>query len=211
MSFIGSASGYVRKWYNQSEGGLDIVASSTATAPLIVVSGAVATSNGIPTLRFDKSRQTQLVSTTTVTLPFQAHMICNPLPLGGAFFKFGNSSSGLGAGIGGVSFTSGSNAVILLKEVRAWCQTNANYPGSLCALRVRESGSNLRAELNGQSMVVSNATSSALIPPNNFFSVGGYTERFASVDISEFITLSESSNALQVIDLSQADYYSLGY
>ena len=52
-SFVGgSANGYVKTWYDQSGGGVDLTDSGASDAVLIVITGALQTLNGKPALKF---------------------------------------------------------------------------------------------------------------------------------------------------------------
>jgi 3-hydroxymyristoyl/3-hydroxydecanoyl-(acyl carrier protein) dehydratase len=53
MDFVGSGSGYVTTWYDQSGNGRHAVQAEQNNQPMIVNSGSVKTRNGQPTLTFD--------------------------------------------------------------------------------------------------------------------------------------------------------------
>lgn len=53
LSFVGSGSGFVTKWYDQSGNGRDIAQTTVGSQPRIVNAGTIDTVNGIPAVRFD--------------------------------------------------------------------------------------------------------------------------------------------------------------
>jgi hypothetical protein len=53
LAFVGSGSGYIAKWYDQSGNGRDLAQATTTTQPRIVNAGVVDTVNGKPAVYFD--------------------------------------------------------------------------------------------------------------------------------------------------------------
>lgn len=52
LSFVGSGSGYVRTWYDQSDNQINAVQTTNASQPRIVLSGVLDTQNGLPAIYF---------------------------------------------------------------------------------------------------------------------------------------------------------------
>ncbi len=55
MNFVGTGSGYIRTWYDQTTNGYNLDQSNTTYQPRIVASGVLYTLNGRPVVRFDGS------------------------------------------------------------------------------------------------------------------------------------------------------------
>lgn len=63
LTFIGSNSGFITIWYDQSGNGRNITQSTSANQPRIVLSGVLDTQNGKPTLIFDGTNDHLINST----------------------------------------------------------------------------------------------------------------------------------------------------
>ena len=68
LDFVGTGSGYVKTWYDQSGNSKDLTQTTTASQPRIVSSGVLGTSNGLPTLYFDGSDDCLFNSSITGTI-----------------------------------------------------------------------------------------------------------------------------------------------
>jgi len=55
LTFVGSGSGYVTTWYDQSGNGINSTQSSASKQPIIASSGVISTLNGKPTMQFISS------------------------------------------------------------------------------------------------------------------------------------------------------------
>jgi len=55
LSFVGTGSGYIDTWYDQSSSGLNLTQATTANQPRIVNAGVIDTKNGIPSVYFGGS------------------------------------------------------------------------------------------------------------------------------------------------------------
>jgi hypothetical protein len=64
LSFVGANDGSVAIWYDQSGNGFDVSESTVANQPLIVESGNLVLSNGLPTIKFDRTVPLRLSRTT---------------------------------------------------------------------------------------------------------------------------------------------------
>lgn len=65
MSFVGSGSGYVTTWYDQSGNSKNLTQTTTSAQPRIVNAGVLETINGLPTVYFDGSNDHLLNSAMT--------------------------------------------------------------------------------------------------------------------------------------------------
>jgi len=70
MSFIGSNSGYVKIWYDQSGNGKNVSQSTNSKQPRVVNAGVLETANNAPTVKFIRSSSTTL---TTNSAPLAAN------------------------------------------------------------------------------------------------------------------------------------------
>jgi len=57
LSFVGTNSGYIDTWYDQSGNGLNLTQATTANQPRIVNAGVIDTKNGIPSVYFSGGTQ----------------------------------------------------------------------------------------------------------------------------------------------------------
>jgi hypothetical protein len=64
LSFVGANDGSVAIWYDQSGNGFDVSESTVANQPLIVESGQIVYSEGLPALRFIRANTLRLSRTT---------------------------------------------------------------------------------------------------------------------------------------------------
>ena len=67
LSFVGSGSGFVKTWYDQSGNGRDYIQNTNANQPRIVNAGSLETQNGKAAVRFDGSTS-RLASAADYTL-----------------------------------------------------------------------------------------------------------------------------------------------
>lgn len=68
LAFVGSGSGFVTKWYDQSGNGRDAAQSTAANQPRIVNSGTTETQNTKPAIRFISSSTTYLTLSSGLNL-----------------------------------------------------------------------------------------------------------------------------------------------
>lgn len=67
-TFVGAGNGFVTTWYDQSGNGKNLTNTTALGQPLIVVSGAVRTTNGKPHVEFDLG-VSQYINNSTLSLP----------------------------------------------------------------------------------------------------------------------------------------------
>lgn len=63
-SFVGSSSGYISIWYDQSGNGYNLTQGTNANQPRIVNAGTIEVGNSLPTIRFIRANSTILKNTT---------------------------------------------------------------------------------------------------------------------------------------------------
>jgi hypothetical protein len=66
-AFVGSANGFVTKWYDQSGNGLDQERTIANRQPQIVASGAIYTSNGKPAIYFNGGMNMRAITNANIT------------------------------------------------------------------------------------------------------------------------------------------------
>ncbi|MFN5795471.1 MAG: beta strand repeat-containing protein, partial [Bacteroidota bacterium] len=86
LAFVGSGSGFVTTWYDQSGNGRNITSSTTFRQPAIVNAGVVNLRNARPSLVFDGADDQLLFSAfpTTGFTGFSANMLCSWTTVGNA-------------------------------------------------------------------------------------------------------------------------------
>ena len=65
FSFVGSDTGYVKTWYDQSGNGKHVTQATNTKQPIIVTNGALETKNGRPAILFNSASGTGLVRADT--------------------------------------------------------------------------------------------------------------------------------------------------
>ena len=67
MTFVGSGSGYVTTWYDQSGQGKNLTQTTTAKQPMIVNAGTLYTDNGLPTIYFNGTQHLENAAMSHIT------------------------------------------------------------------------------------------------------------------------------------------------
>jgi hypothetical protein len=227
LSFVGSGSGYVATWYDQSGNGADITQATAANQPRIVAGGVIETNNTRPALRFGGATQNLTVATPVSTYPVSISLMASTAggSTNGAFVKIGQPAApncGIAIGVGNPDFDGAGTFVVGLKEYSAWCESNptVSYPASpftMVAIHQNAAGGNtFSAYLDGANVPLNGATTA----PNGTIAgnlyVGGYvsntpTNRFALAWQSEVLIFGSAlSNAdRQTIECNQQSYYAI--
>ena len=228
LSFIGTGSGYITKWYDQSGAGVDVTQATTANQPRIAAAGTVEVINTRPAVYFGGSYFNLTAAVPVGVYPISICVLANTagVSTNGAFVKCGdivNGNAGIGIGIGnsGGSFDNGGTSVIGLKEWVVWCPSNpsVNYPASafaLIAIQQNAAGGNsLLAYVNTTNVPLNspNTAPNGTAITGNLY-VGGYTntiDRYPVSRQSEVIVFGSalSNGDRQTIECNQLSYYAV--
>ncbi|MEH2454491.1 hypothetical protein [Nostoc sp.] len=205
-SFAGNGNAFVNKIYDQI-GGLDISQSTFSSCPKIVSNGLVITAANKPTLSFNNSF---LSGSIPCGYPITIIAVVEIFgSTNGAFIKCGNTSSGLGIGVGSGNFDNPGTTLVGLDETVAWLNTSGNFTtNSLAIAEINCDGSNFSMYLNG---IQVESGSAGIVPPSQTYSVGGYSSRLPICNISEDIVfnLVISSTTRSAIVQNMKEYYSI--
>lgn len=120
--FVGTGSGYIAKWYDQSGNGKDAEQSTTGSQPRIVNSGTLDTLNGNPSIYFDGSDDFLSISSNWATSDLTGILVGSRGGTGTEDYIYDNSNDPSYGG--GYSLRYRTNDTI-----RGWVQsadTNAN-------------------------------------------------------------------------------------
>jgi hypothetical protein len=228
LSFVGTGSGYVTKWYDQSGSGNDVTQATAVNQPRIVNAGSIEVINTRPALYFGGVYFNLTAPVPVTSYPLSISVLANTSgsSTNGAFVKHGdiaNGNAGIGIGIGNSngSFDNAGTSVIGLKEWATWSPSNpdVSYPSSafsVVAIQQNAAGGNsLTAYVNGTNVPLNNpnaAPNGTSITGNLY--VGGYTntiDRYPIFRQSEVIIFGSAlSNAdRQTIECNQFSYYSI--
>jgi len=74
LSFVGSGSGYVATWYDQSGNGKNVTQATNSQQPRIVNAGVIEQINNVPTVRFIASSSTTLTTLQFLYLPVKINI-----------------------------------------------------------------------------------------------------------------------------------------
>lgn len=83
-TFVGSSSGYVSKWYDQSGNARDMVQATAGNQPRIINAGVVERKNGKVSIRFIAASNTGFFATTSETITSYSFFLVYDISLGGS-------------------------------------------------------------------------------------------------------------------------------
>jgi len=222
LSFAGSTSCFVTKWYDQSGNGRDLVQATAGSQPRIVNAGVIDTINGRPTVIFDGVNDTLIGSLNTGIsgdVAFTLNMVAS-------YNLANNSTSAIFTSFGSAPIgqvfhymkNGGSNTEVL-EAFGGGTQTNTTIPPTPATLHTRtcvrrptdairwesvHSGGNNGYTLTNTSVV--NVTNSPLY-------VGSYLGNalFSSISICELVFVNSAVEPLNrsMLEMNQGAYYNI--
>lgn len=225
LAFVGSGSGFVVTWYDQSGNARHVSQSDATRQPRIVNAGVVDATNAVPAPFFDGT--TDVLFNTSPFLyaagAMTACVVCNNAPANPALFLFmeGSTASGnqtyrfITGGSGGnhrlsVTIRNDANVAALFE---ANLSDNA-FNSVLKNIAIRDNGSSVQGFLNGTAGTAQNYTRSGVLTLDRFAigrsDVFGFN-MVSTGNVAEMIFfLSSLSNAdLNAVNASQGAAYGI--
>jgi hypothetical protein len=217
LSFVGTGSGFVTTWYDQSGNGRNATQPTAGSQPQIVANGAIETQSGRPVLCPDGIDDTMVVSPSGVTTyPLSINAVLFRLDANekGAWVKVGgDNSNGVGIGIGAGRFENAGANLIGLKEAVVWVNTSTTVAPQAIVTMLQPSGTSAtEIYQNGVlSTITAGATNAPLAPSPSINLFGHGTTRFASNPMGEVHIFSStlSTTDRQILGRNPGAYYGI--
>lgn len=173
-AFIGSNdSGYATTLYNQASA-TNLTQAIQLSQPLISIAGY----NGVPTFSFDGSNDSLTAATNfgVGTNNFTIFLVVDvPTNTRGCFLKVGNSISGFGIGVGGGTFDSNGQDLVVLFENRAWIPSGLSVAGKKLVTINIANGNTTSYDAYINKTKIIKTTGTTMIAPSSNIALGGYT------------------------------------
>ena len=217
LAHVGSGSGFVTTWYDQSGNARNAAQTTAGLQPRIVSNGAIETQSGRPVLRPDGVDDTMVVSpsgVTTYPLSLNTVVFRGDANEKGAWVKVGgHNPDGVGIGIGAGSFDVAGTNLIGLKENVAWAPTSTTVAPKAIVTMLQPSGTSATGIYqNGAGAAITAGATDAPIAPSPSISLFGYgATRFASNPMGEvliFPSLLSTTNR-QTLERNQGAYFGI--
>lgn len=223
-SFIGSNSGFVVTWYDQSGNARHVSQSDTTRQPRIVNAGTIDTVASVPAPFFDGTTDVMFNSSPFLYAAgaMTAFFVCNNVNAGAVFFAEESSTSGNPAYRFSQNSTTGGRLAYTLRNDANTTIVNfvditpaSTFDGILKNIVVRDTGSQAQAFVNGTNGTNANYTRSGALTLDRF-ALGGRVSFFGSVAVSAgniaeaiFFPSSVSNADLNAVNASQGSAYGL--
>jgi hypothetical protein len=164
LSFVGAGSGFIARWYDQSDNARNGIQTSLANQPQIVINGSLITQNSLPAISNNGGSRNLLVNTFSFNQFFTNNF---------SFFgvtSLGNTDSGLFE-FAGENISSGPSFLLRVNSSNVQPYMNGNYfmtanrlPASYNSISVLSSSINWTIHLNN----ILRGTATASIPNSAF-------------------------------------------
>ncbi|MFN8699532.1 MAG: arabinofuranosidase catalytic domain-containing protein, partial [Flavobacteriales bacterium] len=216
LAFVGSGSGFITTWYDQSGYGRDAVQATPANQPRIVNAGVVELQNGRPTLLLNGTSSHLTQSTTSISNPYTANLVASRTGASAGYQRLVNFGA-TNDGFGFIGTLSGNMATFVGNGV--WNDANANTPNTpvgssstVMSMTVNAGATGLTPYLNGAVLNSKNGTAGTstgfqIGSPYNGTNFG----QLWTGNIQEFTLFSSSlsTTAREAIENNQLCYYSV--
>jgi len=219
-SWIGSNSGTVAIWYDQSGKWKNASQSTAANQPTVINAGAINTQNGKPAIFLNGTSSYLTESTTSVSNPYSMNTVAARTASNGGYQRLINLSSTsddfgfMGASVGNYATFAGNGS--------SWNDTNADAPAtaigtssSIMTMTVSTGAGGLLPYINGAGETAKNGTAGtstgfvigAPVPP---LTPGNFTQLWTGY-ISDFEIFSSilSTASRGAIECNQSTFYSV--
>ena len=212
LGFVGSGSGFVTTWYDQSGNGRNAVQATAGNQPSVVNAGVVATSNGRPAIVWDSTGTLEL----RTALPFASYptsintvvSILTQSASKGVFAMTGNDN-GVAICVGNTAATNYGRNIIGLKGGVAWMPTNGTLTvgaSKILTLIVPQGSASSAFFGDGSALTITAGATAVPATPTGSFWIGGHpmaATRLQQASISEVLCFSDIFSQRVRVERSQ--------